>query len=217
MGLVKRLGRLTRDLLYLSENKMRALLPQLPGHLRRRLGVENGVNVGVATAKATLPGEPQPSSIALLDATVKMIEKTKSVRQRTDAELRAGDWIRFEEEFRYGDAATSPYLRQDPDSSHALAGLVYFATTHAETPFVLVGSSVHVLDRWQSGESPQQRVGWFYLDAITAYARQLAELPDEAAINKFVPPVGDTHELAYGLWPCAEMHSSGTRTGTMGY
>ena len=189
-----------RDLLYLSENKMRALVPQLPGQHRRRFGFETGVNIGIATAKATLPGEPQPSSIALLDATVKMIEKAKGVRQRTDAELRAGDWIRFDEDFRYGDAATSTYLRQDPDSSHALDGLIYFATPQAEPPFVLVGSSVHVLDRWQSGESPQQRVGWFYLDAVIAYARQLAELPDEAAINEFVPPVGDRRKLAYGLW-----------------
>ncbi|MFI8850187.1 SAVMC3_10250 family protein [Streptomyces sp. NPDC053499] len=190
-----------RDLLYLSETKMRALVPQVPGRLRRRLGFETGVNVGVATAKATLPSESQqPSSISLLDATVKMIEKTKGVRRRTETDLRAGDWIQFEDEFRFGDAATSAYVSEEPDSGHALAGLVYFATTHAEPPFVLVGSSVHVLDRWQSGETPEQRVGWFYLEAVIAYARQLAELSDEAATTEFVPPPGIADGLAYGLW-----------------
>ena len=83
-----------RDLLYLSENKMRALIPQLPGRHRRRLGFEAGLNAGVATAKATLPSEPQPSSIALLDAVVEMIEQEKGSRWRTDSDLRAGDWIR---------------------------------------------------------------------------------------------------------------------------
>lgn len=39
-----------RDLLYLSENEMRAPIPQLPGRLRRRLGFEAGLNAGVATA-----------------------------------------------------------------------------------------------------------------------------------------------------------------------
>ncbi|MFF2148644.1 SAVMC3_10250 family protein [Kitasatospora sp. NPDC058190] len=76
----------------------------------------------------------------------------------------------------------------------------YFATTHAEPPFVLVGSSVHVLDRWQSGQAPEQRVGWFYLEAVIAYARHLAELPDEAATGEFAPPVGIDDGLAYGLW-----------------
>jgi hypothetical protein len=71
-----------RDLLYLSENKLRALVPQLPGQLRRRLGFEAGLNVGVASARASLPGEPQPSSIALLDAVVEMIEQEKGSRWR---------------------------------------------------------------------------------------------------------------------------------------
>ena len=149
-----------RDLLYLSENKMRALVPQLPGQLRRRLGLvglEAGVNVGVASVKATLPGEPQPSSIALLDAVVEMIEREKGSLWRTDRDLRAGDWIQFDEEFRYGAAATASYRYQylddpdDPAADHALSGLVYFAATDAYSPFVLCGSAVHVLDRWQSG------------------------------------------------------------------
>ncbi|MEV0781074.1 SAVMC3_10250 family protein [Streptomyces sp. NPDC050428] len=188
-----------RDLLYLSENKMRALAPQLPGHLRRRLGFETGFNVGVATATATLPSEPQPSSIALLDATVKMIGKTKGIRSRTETRLRVGDWIQFTDDFRFGDAATARYLPEDPDPGHALAGLVYFATANAEPPFVLLGSSVHVLDRWQSGDSPEGRVGMFYMDAVIAYARQLAQLPDEAATTRFVPPATGRRELDYAL------------------
>jgi hypothetical protein len=168
-----------RDLLYLSENKMRALVPQLPGQVRRRLGFEAGLNVGVASAKASLPGEAQSSSIALLDAVVEMIEREKGSRWRTDPDLRAGDWVQFEEEFRYGDAATA---------GKALAGLVYFAATDGEAPFVLCGSSVHVLDRWQSGDEPGRRVGRFYMDALLDYARELAGLPDEAAVTEFTPP-----------------------------
>src|SRR5947209_8625537 len=165
-----------RDLLYLSENKMRALVPQLPGQLRRRLGFEAGLNVGVASARASLPGEPQPSSIALLDAVVEMIEQEKGSRWRTDPDLRAGDWVQFEEEFLYGDAASA---------GEALSGLVYFAATDGEAPFVLCGSSVHVLDRWHSGDGPPRRVGHFYMDALLDYARALAGLPDEAAVTEF--------------------------------
>ena len=120
---------MVRDLLYLSENKMRALVPQLPGKLRKRLGFEAGLNVGVLSAKATLPGESsQPSSVAALDAVVEMIEREKGSRWRTDPDLRAGDWIQFDAEFRYGDAATAEQ-RVDldfygPDAHHALSGLV---------------------------------------------------------------------------------------------
>lgn len=199
---------MVRDLLYLSENKMRALVPQLPGQLRRRLGVEVGLNAGVASAKASLPGEPQPSSIALLDAVVEMIEREKGSRWRTDHGLRAGDWIQFEEEFRYGDADTATHRRglpgHDQPASHPLSGLVYFAATCAGAPFVLCGSSVHVLDRWQPGDSPGNQVGHFYMDALIAYARQLAELPDEAAVTEFSPPAADLHRsLQYALsWLC---------------
>ena len=186
-----------RDLLYLSENKMRALVPQLPGQLRRRLGFEAGLNIGVASAKATLPGESQPSSIALLDAVVEMIEREKGSLWRTDGDLRAGDWIQFDEEFRYGDADTSHYHDAPPG---ALSGLVYFAATDVYAPFVLCGSSVHVLDRWQSGDSAKQ-VGHFYMDALIAYARQVAELPDEAAATEFALPDQDRHDgLKYALW-----------------
>jgi hypothetical protein len=168
-----------RDLLYLSENKMRALVPQLPGQLRRRLGFEAGLNVGVASARASLPGEPQPSSIALLDAVVEMIEQEKGSRWRADPDLRAGDWVQFEDEFLYGDAA---------NAGEALSGLVYFAATDGEAPFVLCGSSVHVLDRWQAEDEPGRRVGRFYMDALLDYARALAGLPDEAAVTEFTPP-----------------------------
>ena len=170
---------------------MRALVPQLPGQLRRRLGFEAGLHAGIASAKASLPGESQPSSIALLDSVVEMIEREKGSRWRTDNDLRAGDWIRFEEEFRYGDADTARYLRDlrhDQVAEQALSGLVYFAATDAEAPFVLCGSSVHVLDRWQSGDSPGKQVGHFYMDALIACARQFAELPDEAATTEFAPP-----------------------------
>ncbi len=187
-----------RDLVYLSDNKMRALIPQLPGQLRRRLGFEAGINVGVVSATATLPSEPQPSSIALLDAVVEMIEQEKRSLRRTDSDLRSGDWIQFEEEFRYGDAATAAYLPPDQIAGHPLSGLVYFAAP-AGAPFVLCGSSVHVLDRWQSANPTVKQVGYFYLDAILAYARQLAELPDEAAATEFTPPAEPGRSLSYGL------------------
>jgi hypothetical protein len=202
-GLVENTGGMMRDLLYLSENKMRALVPQLPGQLRRRLGFEAGLNVGVASAKATLPSETQPSSIALLDSVLEMIEREKGSRWRTDSDVRAGDWIQFEEEFRYGDADTASY-RHDPAADHTLSGLIYFASTDAAAPFVLCGSSVHVLDRWQSGNAPKEQVGHFYMDALIACARQLAELPDEAATTKFAPAGKDFHDaLRYAIcWLC---------------
>ncbi|WP_281287629.1 SAVMC3_10250 family protein [Amycolatopsis rhizosphaerae] len=167
---------------------MRTLVPQLPGRLRRRLGFEAGLSAGVVSAKAALPSESQPSSVALLDAVVEMIEREKGSRWRTENDLFAGDWIQFEEEFRYGDAAAARYSDSEQDAAHALAGLVCFAATDAEPPFVLCGSAVHVLDRWQTGASPEKRVGWFYMDALAAYARTLAELPDEAATARFEPP-----------------------------
>ena len=59
------------------------------------------------SAKASLPSESQPSSIALLDSVLKMIEQEKGSRWRTGPDPRAGDWIQFEEESRYGDADTA--------------------------------------------------------------------------------------------------------------
>ena len=66
-------------------------MPQLPGQLRRRLGLEAGLNAGIASAKASLPGESQPSSIALLDSVVEMIEREKGSRWRTDSDGCSGE------------------------------------------------------------------------------------------------------------------------------
>jgi hypothetical protein len=61
---------------------------------------------------------------------------------------------------------------------------------------------VHVLDRWQPGDGPGQRVGYFYMDALITCARQLAELPDEAAATEFTPPETGPG-LRYALsWLC---------------
>jgi hypothetical protein len=213
-------GGVMRDLLYLSENKMRALIPQLPGQARRRLGFEAGFNAGVVAAKASLPGESQPSPVALLDAVVDMIEREKGSRWRTDSELSAGDWIQFEEEFRYGSAETDSYLgAHDEAARRALAGLVYFAATDAEVPFVLCGSSVHVLERWQPADSGENRVGRFYLAAVLAYARRLAELPDEAAITDDAvlaaqpDSVRSQNALVYGLRQLCEDVRDDERNG----
>lgn len=201
-----------RDLLYLSENKMRALVPQMRGQLRRRLSFEAGFNAGLVTAKATLPSESQPSTVALLDAVVKMIEREHGERWRTDSGLRAGDWIRFEDEFRYGSAETAWYLGPDDhEAQQALSGLVYFAATEG-SPFVLFGSTVHVLDRWQPDDSQQQRVGGFYLDALIVYARSLAESPDETATTEFKPPTGDPRAQGL-LWALLTLCRDATREG----
>jgi hypothetical protein len=45
-----------RDLLYLSENKMRVLSPQVPRQIWKKAGFEAGVNVGLASFKTTLAG-----------------------------------------------------------------------------------------------------------------------------------------------------------------
>ncbi|MGW2426815.1 SAVMC3_10250 family protein [Streptomyces sp. NPDC001709] len=172
-----------RDLVYLSENKMRALAPQLPGRLRRRLGLEAGLNAGIASLKASLPGDSQPSSTALLDAVVAMIERSRGFRRRSDEDLRPGDWIQFEEWFRYG-VASGDGPRNDDATT---AEVVYFAAMELPA-FVLVGSAVNVLDRHQSEEARSLQGPPFYVDAIRAYAQRLAELPDEAGIADFEPP-----------------------------
>ena len=57
----------------------------------------------------------------MLDAVVQMIERNRVVRLRTEAGLIIGDWIRFEEEFRYGD----PYRRDEHVDVASASGLVY--------------------------------------------------------------------------------------------
>ncbi|MPZ01057.1 MAG: hypothetical protein GEU97_24450 [Actinophytocola sp.] len=189
-----------RDLLYLSESKLRALVPQLPGRIRRRLGIEAGLTVGFASLKAILPGQENHNWVASLDAVIDMIEHERPSRWRTADDVRPGDWIQFDEEFRYGDAWPGSEYDQP------VHGLVYFAAL--ERPhFALIGSAAHVLDRRQDAEQPSGPVGYFYMSGLRAYARQLAALPDEAATSEFVAPAssrgGDPHalqrDLAYAL------------------
>jgi len=185
------------DLLYLSESKMQALVPQLPGQLKRRLGIEAGVSVWFASLRATLPGGVQQPPLAVLDEVVRMIERDRVVRQRIESGVTIGDWIRFEEDFRYADA--SPELWQGDDA--AVSRLVYFVATTLPQ-FVLCGSAVHVLDRRQSAmPSSGPPVGVFYVDAVRAYGRKMSELADEGAISDPLPApdIGPGRGLRIGL------------------
>lgn len=187
-----------RDLLYLSENKMRVLSPQVPHKLWRKTGFEAGVNVGLASFKTTLPGDAPQPSVAMLDPVIEMIEQERKVKWFTDKVLQVGDWIQFEDEFFYGDAA--PAGMQFADVT-VVTGLVYFAAQRSPkgTPFVLVGSSANVLDRWQPPDSHVKTVGTYYMEAVRAYAARLAELPDEAAESDFTPPRSRGHSLVQAL------------------
>ena len=186
-----------RDLLYLSENKMRVLSPQVPQKLWKKAGFEAGVNIGLASFTTTLPGESPQPSVAMLDPVVEMIEQERRVKWFTDEALQVGDWIQFEDNFFYGDAAPAG-MRSD---EVVVAGLVYFAAQRSPrgTPFVLVGSSVNVLDRWQPPDSHVTTVGTYYMDAVRAYAARLAELPDEAAQSEFTAPPFRSHGLVQAL------------------
>lgn len=170
-----------RDLLYLSESKMAALAPQLPPRVRRRLGFDAGPNVGVVSVHASPPaGTPAP--VALLDAVVEMIERDRGPRWRADDELRAGDWIVFEEDCYYGAGWPGEGTGDGP-----AGGLVYYAAA-GRPPFLLCGSAAHVLDRRQpAGAGPEALVGRFYTDALLSYLRQVTALPDDAAAGA-VPP-----------------------------
>jgi hypothetical protein len=128
-----------RDLLYLSETKMKDLIPQLPRKVLKRLGMEAGVNVGVLSLRATLAPDEHTSLTALLDSVINMIEDEKLTRWRSDLHLCAGDWVQFEETFLYG---TTP-----PDTKHPLPSgdLVYFNATDTESKrFSLCGSAAHL-------------------------------------------------------------------------
>lgn len=166
------------DLLYLSESKMEVLVPQLPNRIRRRLGFEAGVNTGVLSVKAKVANEGQPPLVGAIDDVVKMIENEHGTRWRTDYDLRAGDWIRFEEYFRYGNAWPGDEYHQP-----FVSGLTYFAAAGAP-PFALIGSSVHVLDLRQPQPTPY--LGLYYADALREFAQTVVQMPDEAVSE--LPP-----------------------------
>ncbi|MEU2931052.1 SAVMC3_10250 family protein [Streptomyces sp. NPDC007251] len=182
-----------RDLLYLSESKMGVLVPQLPGRVRDRLGLEAGLNAGVLSLKASMASDSRTSLVGALDAALKMIERKYGHRQRTEAGLAVGHWIEFDEEFRFGSA----WPGGDGVRGHPVVeGLVYFAAAQypERPPFVLVGSAAHLLDRRRptgDGTSDGQQVGHYYVEAIRAYARALQELPGHAAIG-YLPELGAT-------------------------
>jgi hypothetical protein len=201
-----------RDLLYLSDRKIEALAPQLPGRLKRRLGLEAGLNIGVASVKAQLPGDDRQTSVALLDAVVKMIDRERAVRRRTESTLTAGDWIQFEENFWYGDAW--PGHEGGPKT---LSGLVYFVAEN-EPPFVLVGSAAHVLDRRQSINRAENQVGTFYVDAVRAYAREVNYLADEGATTALDIPAGwSQRSVLYGVYVLATEALNQGGTGEEGW
>ena len=164
-----------RDLLYLSETKMRALVPQLPGRIRKRLGLEAGINAGLISVRATLPPDQQPSLIAALDQVIEMLEGERLPRWRTDPRLRAGDWIQFAEGFRFGEAPMARGRRPAHD-------LVYFVASGGPAPFVLCGSRAHLLDKRQVPDAEREAWAGLYTTAVLDYARRLAELPDEGAV-----------------------------------
>ena len=170
-----------RDLLYLSESKMQVLVPQLRGGIRRRLGLEAGANIGFVSFKATLPGKgDQKSPMAFIDAVVRMIEKHRKVRNRTDSGLASGDWIRFNEEFRYGDA--SSLERFDGDVS--VPPLTYFVAAEPP-PLVLCGSTAHVLDRRQSRDQEMPDFSHaYYSNAFLRYVQAVFESTSENAPGK---------------------------------
>jgi hypothetical protein len=165
---------------------MQVLVPQLPGRLRRRLGYEAGANVGFISFKVALPGEvQQQSAVAALDAIVRMIEKGSSVRRRTDVGLAPGDWIQFDEEFRYGDDSTWQSVEEQAEST--VPTLVYFIAVEPP-PLVLCGSAAHVLDRRQ----PQDRsappgASPYYASTFMYYVRELVKSTNEAALGSPEP------------------------------
>lgn len=188
-----------RDLLYLSENKMRVLSPQVPRQLWKKTGFEAGINVGLASFKTTLPGDAPQSSVAMLDPVIEMIEQKRKVKWFTDEVLQVGDWVQFEDEFFYGDAA--PARKRSFGKEVVVTGLVYFAAQRPANgiPFVLVGSSANVLDRWQPPDSHVKTVDTYYMEAARVYAARLSELLDKAAESDFTAPRFRGHNLVQAL------------------
>ncbi|MDQ0753948.1 hypothetical protein QF034_008179 [Streptomyces africanus] len=188
-----------RDLLYLSENKMRVLSPQVPRQLWKKAGFEAGVNVGIASVKTTLPNDVPQSSVAMLDPVIEMIEQQRTVKGATHEGVRVGDWVQFQDKFFYGDAAPGGTGREIEEVT--ATDVVYFAAQRRvrETPFVLIGSSANVVDRWQSPDSHVKVVGTYYMEAVRAYAARLARLPDEGAESELTAPRSSDHNLAQAL------------------
>jgi hypothetical protein len=152
----------TRDLLYLSEPKMQALMHRLPDRTLRHLTVESGFDAGA------------------LAAVIDLIEKQWGIRRRTDSGLRAGDWISFAEDFRYAPAYPGPRSPGDENDA-AVPGLAY-VSAQDRPPFVMVASARCFLDRRPPGDDgPATSAGYFYMEALRLYASRVFSLQDEAA------------------------------------
>lgn len=191
-----------RDLLYVSENKMRVLSPQVPRQLWKRAGFEAGVNVGIASVKSTFPGDAPQPSVAMLDPVIEMIEQQRTVKWFTDEGVQAGDWVQFQDEFFYGDAASGRTgLGLELEEVVVATGAVYFAAQRRarESPFVLIGSSANVVDRWQPPDSHVKAAGTYYMEAVRAYAARLARLPDDGAESELTAPRSSDRGLAQAL------------------
>jgi hypothetical protein len=175
---------------------MQALVPQLPGRIMRRLRLEAGANVGFISFKATLPGQDnQQSPVALVNAVVRMIEKHRRVLRRTDPTLAPGDWVRFDEEFRYGDSSDSlkGYQHDGP-----IPALTYFAAAEPP-PLVLCGSAAHVLDRRQSHDRGEPDLsGVYYSNAFRRYVIEVFKSTSENALGEPMP-LAELDMLSFGV------------------
>lgn len=185
-----------RDLLYVSESKMRVLTAQLPDRVRNRLGVEAGINTGIVTVKGTLAGSDgnAPSSLGALDAVIEMIEKSHGERRRTDADLRPGDWFKLDETVEYGHAHDSEEEFTGPNS------LVYFAVTTLP-PLILLTSAKYILEIQQGNTEAEQRrgPGPFYLHLFKDQYRALLETPGEGAAGVVTQRATDVM-FFYAVW-----------------